>query len=94
MDYSIGVPLPERCGGSVFGLGRYVRMLLPSPLFRLVIVSLFPGLFLGHDPTRGPDQEVSKLSRVESDRVRRSYGLGWIGSGRVGVTRPDPAREI
>lgn len=34
----------------------------------------FTGHGTGRDPTRGPDQEVSMLSRVESGRVKRSHG--------------------
>ena len=39
---------------------------------------------MGHGPSRGPGQGVSKLPRVESVRVRRSHGSGRVGSGRVG----------
>ena len=64
---------------------------------------------MGHDPSRGSDPEVFKISRSESGRVgsgrvRRcskshgsgqevSYLTGRVGSGRVTLTRPDP-REL
>ena len=41
---------------------------------------VFSGPFIGHYPTRGPGQEVSKLSRVESGRVRGSHGSGRVKS--------------
>ena len=44
------------------------------------------GLLIGRDPTRGPCQEVIKVSRVEWGRVRRClkyHGTGRVGSGRV-----------
>ena len=56
--------LPGGCGQAV------VTRACPSP------TRYFPGLFAGHDPTRGPGQEVSNLSRVESGRVRTYHGSG------------------
>ena len=44
------------------------------------------GLFTGHDPTGGSDQELFVISRVESSRINRcleSHGLDRFGSDRV-----------
>lgn len=48
------------------------------PGFRVIFRALeeFSGLFAGHNPTRGPGQQVYKPSWVESGRVRRSNGTG------------------
>ena len=43
--------------------------------------AFFSGPFTGHDPTRGLGQSVSKLSRVESGRVRRFDRSSRAGSG-------------
>ena len=53
-------------------------------------------LFTGHDPARGPGQEVFKISRVGSGRVgsgrvrrySKSHGSGRVESGRVGLGDP------
>ena len=52
--------------------------------------TFFPGVFTGHDPTRGSCQEVIQISRVEWGRIRecfRYHGSGRVGSGRVGSGR-------
>ena len=49
-----------------------------------------PGLFTGHDPTRGSGQGVFKISRVESGRVKRfskSRGSGRVMTREIRVTR-------
>ena len=73
--------------------------------FRWATNPYHAGLFTGHDPARGSDQEVLKTSRVESGRVRGCLGTSWVGSGeirrfsnlkgrgRVTLTRADP-REV
>ena len=40
------------------------------------------GLLTGHDPTRGPGYQVSRLSRVESGRIGRSHETARFGSWR------------
>ena len=61
------------------------------------------GFSIGHDPTSGPGQEVSIMSRVESGRARKPHGSGRAGPGggfkvprvrlgHVGSGRPDPTR--
>ena len=47
-----------------------------------VVFLFFSGLFAGHHPTRGPVQEVFKISRVGSGRVKR-FQASRAGSGRV-----------
>ena len=57
----------------------------------------YPGLFIGLDPTRGPGQEVPKLSRVESGRVGSGGVTGRIGSGGFsfnGSGHPDLSRPV
>ena len=54
-----------------------------------------PGLFMGHDPTRGSGQELVGISRIESGRVgsgQEVFNLSWVGTGRITLIRPDPIR--
>ena len=48
-------------------------------------IMLYSGFLTGHDPTPGPVQDISNISRVESGRVRRSHGSGLVGSDFSGV---------
>ena len=52
----------------------------------------FVGVFTGHDPTRGSEQEAFKTSRVEPGWV----GLGRVGSGGAGnfAGRIAPGQEV
>ena len=49
--------------------------------------SHFPGLFTGHDPARGLDQEFFENRRVESGRVMEVFEISRVGSGRIGLDR-------
>ena len=51
--------------------------------------SQIPGLFMGHDPTRGSSHEVFKMPRVGSGGVRNLAGRVGLAAG---PTRPDPTR--
>ena len=60
---------------------------------------MLSGLVTGHDPTRGPGEEVFIFNflRVESGRVRRCLKSHWpsrIGPGgfQISRARPDSAR--
>ena len=50
-----------------------------------------PGLFTGHDPTRGSGQEVLEMSRVGSGRVQKFSNLTRrVGSGQKVFKSPGP----
>ena len=76
---------------------RFVRS-IPGSYSRAL---LLPRAFTGRDPSRGSGQEVFKISRGESSRVKvfefsrvRSgrVGSGRVGSGRVGSGRVGSGR--